>query len=223
MKLLDLYCGGGGAAKGYADVGFEVTGVDVVDHPRYPYNFIQADASWLSQDFLREFDVIHASPPCKAHTVLAHIHKRGHEDLVPITREMLQASGKPYIIENVPGAPLIDPAILCGTQFGLSVEVSGRTWWLRRHRLFESNWGINPPESCVCNDGRSILGVYGHGGNNEHPERRNSGNQASAPQARALIQAGWMSRSELAQSIPPAYTEYIGRQLLNRMEIGLLL
>ena len=158
MKLLDLYCKAGGASKGYADAGFEVVGIDIKKQKRYPYEFIQADCLEILQnlDYLRTFDVIAASPPCQTHSATKHLRNAQGKstdkvDLIPQTREALIASGVPYVIENVPGAPLINPVQFCGSSFGLKV---------RRHRLFESNVSLI---GSVCDhktQGKPV-GIYG--------------------------------------------------------------
>ena len=133
-RLLDLFCCAGGAGAGYAKAGFEVVGVDLHPQPRYPFEFHQADAMTFD---LSGFDAIHASPPCQAYTVLGGREDLSHyPDLVDAVRERLQAAGVPWIIENVPGAPLRDPITLCGAMFGL------RSY---RHRLFESSVQLAPP------------------------------------------------------------------------------
>src|SRR5690349_21349641 len=121
-RLLDLFCGAGGAAKGYADAGFEVVGVDHVDQPNYPYEFHKGDAllmgAWLLHN--GDFDAVHASPPCQAYTTLRTLQGgKEYPDLIAPTRDLLQKSGLPYVIENVVGAPLVNPVQLCGSSFGL--------------------------------------------------------------------------------------------------------
>ncbi|MDE3197585.1 MAG: DNA cytosine methyltransferase, partial [Acidobacteriota bacterium] len=138
-RLLDLFCCAGGAGAGYGRAGFEVVGVDLKPQPRYPFEFRQADALALDSDFIASFDAIHASPPCQSYSDLAKRNGNAHEwpRLVEPVRRMLQQSGLPYIIENVEGAPLLNPVVLCGTMFrGLRVL---------RHRLFESNFPIIAP------------------------------------------------------------------------------
>lgn len=137
MRLLDLYCKGGGASMGYHRAGFEVVGVDIKKQKRYPFEFIQADVLEVLKDieYLRSFDIIAASPPCQTHSITQHLRiAQGKStdkiDLIPETREALIVSRVPYIIENVKGAPLLNPVQLCGSSFGLKV---------RRHRIFESN------------------------------------------------------------------------------------
>lgn len=207
MKLLDLYCGVGGASAGYAAAGFDVTGIDLKHGKRYPYNYIRGDVLEYLQDyeFLRSFDVIHASPPCQTHSITQHLRNAQGKttsklDLIPQTRAALIASGKPYIIENVPGSPLINPVQLCGSSFNLRV---------RRHRLFESNMPIN---GTTCNhkaQGRPV-GVYGSL-NDQIP---NGGRTATdIAEARQAMGIDWAIWTELVEAIPPVYTEYLGKQI----------
>ena len=137
--LLDLFCCAGGAAKGYEDAGFDVFGVDVVEQPRYPYPMMVADAMTLPPAVFDQFDAIHASPPCQAYSDLAARNGNADEwpDLIEPVRDMLNATGKPYVIENVEGAPLRDYVVLCGTIF--------HELRVLRHRLFESNFNIVVP------------------------------------------------------------------------------
>ena len=145
-KILDLYCKAGGAAKGYYDAGFEVVGVDIEPQPNYPYDFIHMDAiEFLKTQDLSKFDAIHASPPCQAHSKCRQLSKArnngqygDHKDFIAVTRELLDKIGKPYIIENVQGAPLINPIALYGSQFD--------NLYTQRKRLFESNIQLNLPE-----------------------------------------------------------------------------
>ena len=209
MRMLDLFCKAGGASVGYHRAGFEVVGVDIKKQKRYPFEFIQADALEVMQDldFLRSFDVLVGSPPCQTHSITQHLRNAQGKttsklDLIPETRAALIASGKPYIIENVPGSPLINPIQLCGSSFGLKV---------RRHRLFESNL---PLVGSVCNhklQGRPI-GVYGSL-NDEIPK---GGKTASTiDEARAAMDMPWAIWTELVEAIPPAYTKYLGGQVWN--------
>ena len=212
MKLLDLYCGVGGASAGYAAVGFTVTGIDIKHGKRYPYTYIRGDVLHYLQDldFLRSFDVIHASPPCQTHSITKHLRNAQGKttnkiDLIPQTRAALIASGKPYIIENVPGSPLIDPVQLCGSSFGLKV---------RRHRLFESNL---PLKGSVCNhkmQGRPV-GVYGSL-NDVIPKGGKTA--ATIQEARDAIAIQWGIWTELVEAIPPVYTEYLGKQISKTYE-----
>ena len=207
MKLLDLFCGAGGASAGYAAAGFEVHGVDLKHGKRYPYTYVRADVLDVLRDenYLDQFDVIHASPPCQTHSITQHLRNAQGKttsklDLIPETRAALVASGKPYIIENVPGSPLINPIQLCGSSFGLKV---------RRHRLFESNMALN---GSVCNhklQGRPI-GVYGSL-NDEIPKGGKTA--ATIDEARNAMGISWAIWTELVEAIPPAYTKYLGGQL----------
>lgn len=208
MKLLDLYCKAGGASKGYADAGFEVTGIDIKKQKRYPYTFIQADCLEVLKDldYLRTFDVIAASPPCQTHSATKHLRVAQGKttdkvDLIPQTREALIASGKPYVIENVPGAPLIDPVQFCGSYFGLKV---------RRHRLFESNLPIIGSGCKHKEQGRPV-GIYG----SMRDEIPGGGHTAKTiEQAREAMGIDWMIWGELVEAIPPIYTYEIGKQLI---------
>jgi len=158
-------------------------------------------------DFLRSFDVITASPPCQTHSITQHLRNAQGKstdkiDLIPQTREALIASGKPYVIENVPGSPLINPIKMCGSAFGLKV---------RRHRLFESNIQLT---SSICNhkeQGKPV-GIYG----SMRDEIPGGGHTAkSIEQAREAMGIDWMIWGELVEAIPPVYTETIGRQILS--------
>ena len=208
MKLLDLYCKAGGASVGYAKAGFEVIGVDIKKQKRYPYQFIQADALDVlaDKDFISQFDVIAASPPCQTHSATKHLRNAQGKstnkvDLIPQTREGLIASGKIYIIENVPGAPLIDPVVMCGSSFGLKV---------RRHRQFESNVKLT---GLSCNhklQGKPV-GVYG----SMRDEIPSGGHTAkSLEEAREAMGIDWMLWGDLVEAIPPIYTEYLGKQIM---------
>jgi DNA (cytosine-5)-methyltransferase 1 len=207
MKLLDLFCGVGGASVGYAEAGFEVHGVDLKHGKRYPFTYLRADVLDVLRDneYIQQFDVIHASPPCQTHSITRHLRNAQSKstskiDLIPQTRAALIASGKPYIIENVPGSPLINPIQLCGSSFGLKV---------RRHRLFESNMTLI---GSVCNhklQGRPI-GVYGSL-NDQIP---NGGKTAtSIDEARNAMNMPWAIWTELVEAIPPAFTKYLGDQV----------
>lgn len=211
MKLLDLYCKAGGASKGYANAGFEVVGVDIKKQKRYPYEFIEADVLELGLDFIKEFDVIHASPPCQTHSITKNLRiAQGKStdkiDLIPQTREMLIKSGKPYIIENVMGAPLINPVLLCGSAFGLKV---------RRHRIFESNVNLIGTKCDHKSQGRPI-GVYG----SMRDEIPNGGKTAnSLEEARMAMGIDWMLWGDLVEAIPPAYTYWLGKQMLGNSQV----
>lgn len=212
-RLLDVGCKAGGASMGYHRAGFEVVGLDREPQPNYPFEFIQADLRDLDPAWLAaNFHVATGSPPCWKHSVLRHRTGRDYEDFIPETRALFQASGLPYVIENVVGAPLLDPLTLCGTQFpGLRVK---------RHRLFESNVPLTAPmphprgrhplhytrdkrkaHYGLLNEWTAFVSV-------------NGGGNCSAAAASDAMGIGWMTKDELNQAIPPAYTEYIGRQIL---------
>jgi DNA (cytosine-5)-methyltransferase 1 len=221
MRLLDLYCKAGGASKGYADVGFDVVGIDIKKQKRYPYEFIQADCLEILQDldYLRTFDVIAASPPCQTHSRTKHLRDaQGGTttklDLIPQTREALIASGVPYVIENVPGAPLINPVQFCGSSFGLKV---------RRHRLFESNIEITG-SVCKHKEQGKPIGVYGAMNDTAQGLDKATGKYViggstakSIEEARSAMGIDWMIWGELVEAIPPAYTYAIGKQLLDKL------
>lgn len=208
-KLLDLFSGAGGAAKGYADAGFDVTGVDIVSQPRYPFTFIQADALEYLVAHGHEYDVIHASPPCQSYSLARNNGSgRNAPRLLAAIHEALITAGRLYVIENVEGArrEMYSPALLCGSAFGL--KLAGMDF--PRHRLFESNWLLLVPP-CTHRRGQT-LGVYGNGINQWH--RDLLGRNIRAEEARAAMGIDWMRRDELTQAIPPAYTQFIGKQLL---------
>ncbi len=206
-RLLDLFCGAGGAAVGYHRAGFEVVGVDIKPQPHYPFEFHQDDAMTFPLD---GFDAIHASPPCQRFSDLAKRNGNASEwpDLIDPIRRRLVATGLPYVIENVDGAPLLDPIVLCGTMFpGLRVL---------RHRLFESNIHLEAPAH-----GKHPL-VFTHDRRKAHYGRLDEdtafvqvtgGGNASVANKRAAMGIDWMIGHELNEAIPPAYTELIGLQL----------
>lgn len=224
MRLLDLFCGAGGAGYGYMLAGFTVFGVDLKAQPRYPSHFLQADVLGLDLEWVRSFDAIHASPPCQAHTSLKKMHNgKPHLDLIPQTRELLEASGLPWIMENVPGAPLRAPVTLCGSMFDLGVEDAE----LRRHRMFEANFPLVAPGPCRHGSRASVLGVYGGHVRNRtrtlsiysdgaRDSRRKFDKglpDFSTDQGRAAMGTEWMTTAEMSQAIPPAYTRWLGMQL----------
>jgi DNA (cytosine-5)-methyltransferase 1 len=189
---------------GYHRAGFEVVGVDIKPQPRYPFEFHQGDALEYVAAYGHEFDAIHASPPCQRYTVAQNAAKNAdaHPDLVPTVRELLIASGKPYTIENVVGAPLIEPFMLCGLSFGLGV---------RRHRLFESNLFIMT-HPCQCQNADYYV-IFGHEVRNRRHGQA-SGRKNKIAEGRKAMGIDWMTRGELSEAIPPAYTEYIGEYLM---------
>src|SRR4051812_1654279 len=171
-RLLDLFCGQGGAGEGYARAGFEVVGVDLEPQPRSPHTFVQGDALEYVKANGHLFDVIHASPPCQAYSITKHTHNVTHPDLVGPTRDALVATGLPYVIENVPGAPLLQPVTLCGTEFALPArDNDGRTLQLRRPRLFESNRFLLGAGGCMHGHPWGVGGVYGGGSSDRNHAR----------------------------------------------------
>jgi DNA (cytosine-5)-methyltransferase 1 len=215
LRALDLFAGAGGASRGLQLAGFHVTGIDIEAQPHYIGDaFIQGDALKLEPAFLEGFDLIWASPPCQAHSSLKVLHNaHKHPDLVAATRELLRASGRPYVIENVVGAPLIDPILLCGTMFDLQTTCGAQ---LRRHRLFEASFPIAAP-ACQHDETRPTIGIYGgHFRDRRRPRGKNhqSGSNFSVDDGRAAMRTPWMTVDEISQAIPPAYVEYIARQFL---------
>ncbi len=206
-KALDLFCGAGGATKGLQRAGFHVTGVDIKPQPRYCGDeFHQADAMTFP---LEGFDFIWASPPCQAYSVAAQSRRNaGHEypDLLAPTRVRLQFSGIPWVIENVPGAPMRGDFVLCGCQVGLKI---------RRKRLFETSWeGFSMVHSCNHRD--PVVSVVGHG--TPSWVRKQLGFTPKIADYRAAMDIDWMNRDELSLAIPPAYSEFIGRQIMEVLE-----
>lgn len=234
-RLLDLFCGAGGAAMGYHRAGFDVVGVDNRPQPNYPFPFVQADAldpvTWRGRVGIASgsslFDAIHASPPCQAYSVLRRANPDAvYADLIEPTRELLELTGLPWVIENVPGAPLNYSIELCGSSFGLGAEsgdgVKALRMFrqLRRHRLFETSFPILQPQ---CQHQGEAIGVYGGGptgrytfDNGAKKDRygRRGGYQGTIAEKREAMGIDWMSAAEINQAIPPAYTEFIGAQLM---------
>jgi DNA (cytosine-5)-methyltransferase 1 len=219
MKLLDLYSCQGGAAYGYHQAGFDVTGVDITPQPRYPFKFIKADAIEYVKAHGHEYDAIHASPPCQrfTHGNVAGTQADRHPDLIGPTRDALIATGKPFVIENVPRAPLENPLTLCGTMFGLTAtDDDGTTLHLKRHRWFESNILLYPPRPCHHPSGVQWAGAYGGARRDKHEARnvRKGGYVPPVTVLERLLKIGWMTEHGLFQSIPPAYTRHLGEQLI---------
>lgn len=219
--LLDLFSGAGGCARGYQEAGFYVVGVDVKPQPRYVGDeFVQADAldvlgllvgglngnvrgsAWTLDDF----DAIHASPPCQASTSLRSLHlERDYPELIPPTRELLEQTGRPYVIENVPGAALHHPQLLEGTMFeGLKTN---------RPRYFETNWPFEAPFfRYAVSAPVAPLGIKPKAGEWMHVV-----GHVNVPEAQEAMGIDWMGQKEIAQAIPPAYTKFIGEQLLDHI------
>lgn len=224
-KLLDLFGGQGGAAMGYYRAGFDVWSVDLVDQPRNSFHALTAD--WrVGLDRLADWaDVIHASPPCQAYSVTRHTHSNVYPDLVGEVRRVLDEIGKPYVIENVVGAPLIDPYLVCGAAMGLvaydpQIE---QGVYLRRHRLFECSEVLAADVGCYCEDdaalGYQCASVEGNGPSDNRGGRngRRGGYTPRVAVRRELCGTPWMNREGIAQAVPPAYTSFIGEKLLDAL------
>jgi len=209
MRCLDLFCGAGGAGMGYHRAGFEVVGVDIKPQPHYPFEFHRADALEYLAEHGRGFDFIHASPPCQKFSAMQHIHKNRerHPDLIAKTRELLRKVGQPYVIENVPGAPLLNPIVLCGTMFGLKII---------KHRYFESPllpFSLFPP----CDHSDTYDPWHGKAG------KRTAAKFRDAMGIDWIPMGGGDNRrrgrgGDLSNAIPSAYTEFIGKQIIKSLQ-----
>lgn len=206
-RALDLFCGAGGAAMGLHQAGFDVLGIDIKPQKNYPFAFIQADALDPPVN-LADFDFIWASPPCQLYCSLNSINKREYPDHIPDVRKMVQDSGKHYCIENVPNAPLINPIRLCGTSFGLSITAHGQEYELRRHRHFECSFFMLQPPCCHRH---KTIGVFGGGSDKR-------GFRGTADLRREVMEMPWANRNEIAEAIPPAYGEFIGRAAIQAIK-----
>jgi DNA (cytosine-5)-methyltransferase 1 len=210
FRILDLFCCAGGAAKGYQRAGFYVVGVDIKPQPHYCGDeFHQADALEYIAEHGHEFDAIHASPPCQRYSEQTRkIFRHNHPDLIAPVRAALKELGKPYVIENVENARgLLDaPTLLCGTMFGMNM-------W--RHRYFETPFTL--PLTPPCNHGDFPEPILITGTTRRKPE--NGGRfEYSAEQCRLESGLSWMTRGEMDEAILPAYTEFIGKQLIAYLE-----
>jgi DNA (cytosine-5)-methyltransferase 1 len=205
VKLLDLFCCAGGAGMGYHRAGFSVVGVDISPQPRYPFEFVQADALTFPLD---GFDAIHASPPCQDYSRSLRHMATGYPRLIEQVRDRLTAAGLPWVIENVPGAPLphqtdlfgAHGVELCGSMFGLHI---------RRHRLFECSFPVAPPRG--CDHSGEIINPYNHKARQRFRAVHGADPRRGAWQAEMGVP--WMTDPESSEAVPPAYTEHIGRQL----------
>ena len=224
MKMIDLYCCAGGAAMGYHQAGFdEIIGVDIVDRPNYPFEFVKMDAlEFLRTADLSDVSFIHASPPCQCYSKLKHLSgnvekwEETHVDLVAPTREALIKTGKPFVIENVEGSPLINPIKLYGSQFP--------NLYTQRPRLFESNIPLREPVNPKV---KHKTGKLGSGPAEDgfitvagiKPQRGMNEVQTKLYYGFALGGIDWMDLKELTQCVPPAYTEFIGKQIIEYLKI----
>ena len=192
---------------GYAKAGYEVVGMDIKHGKRYPFEYIRRDVMTLRPEDLEGFDLIHASPPCQTYSVTKHLRvaqgkSTSKQDLLAQVRSLLVVTEIPYVIENVKGAPLIDPVQLCGSAFGLKV---------RRHRLFESSMKLRGTDCHHKEQGKPV-GIYG----SMRDEIPGGGHTAKTmDQAHEAMGIDWMIWGELVEAIPPAYTHYIGQQILS--------
>lgn len=227
-RALDLFCGAGGASMGLFRAGFDVVGVDIEPQPHYPFAFVRADA--LKPPFdLRDFDLVWASPVCKAYSMLRHVTKRDHPKQIPEVRALL-ASARMSVIENVPGAPIRADVVLTGAQFDLDI--------IRRRHFeiggFRAPFALPPHQMRTVMDGGLAI-VAGRGANNGWSQRRKIGGSIkwrdlpeklrrklstrnSVAGWRAAMGIDWMTRDELAQAVPPAYAEFIGRAAMAEIE-----
>lgn len=209
-----------------------MVGVDLYRQKHYPGPFIQHDATTLDMRFVKSFDAIWASPPCLRDTAMRHAPRakgKAHPELIIPTRKILQASGLPYVIENVETAQLLDPVVLCGSMFCLGVTDREVRWHLERHRKFETNWPLRAP--CQCLHRRPVVGVYGgharkraasHGGRGTA-----EGWTRSHPEIMTEAMGAWrtddrypLTAKEIGDGIPPAYAHYVGAKLLNFLGSG---
>lgn len=207
-RLLDAFCCQGGASAGYAAAGFDVTGIDLHPQPRYPFTFIQGDAVEYILKHGHEYEAIAASCPCQRYTLCQRIQGNEHPDLIGPTREAILSTGRPGIIENVPEAApeLRDPVMLCGASFGLHTY---------RHRLFEPVGGftLEVPEHPEHVHPTVKMGRPLREGDWYHAV----GNFSNVPYVRCDLGVPWMSRDGIRECIPPAYTQHLGRQLIQHL------
>ncbi|WFB87552.1 MULTISPECIES: SAM-dependent methyltransferase [Streptomyces] len=204
LRVLDLFCCQGGASMGYHLAGFEVVGIDLAPQPRYPFQFIQADALAFVYEHGADFDFIHASPPCQRYTLAQRIQHREHPDLIAPTRAALEATGRPWAIENVEEAApeLREPVTLCAAPFGMQTY---------RHRLFETGGGFSftPPRHKPHTAPLTKMGRPRAAGHFAHYV----GNFSGVQEARDDMQVPWMNRDGIRECIPPAYTEHVATAL----------
>lgn len=227
FSVLDLFCCEGGAAEGYRQAGAStIVGVDHKAQHHYPFGFLRGDCLALDLRFIRQFDFVHASPPCQFGSELTPAESRGkHLNLIPQTRKLLQASGVPYVIENVRKVRphLVEPVSLFGTMFGNRMTTSaGQTFVLSRERLFETSWGLTAPRDPGAG-GLPIANIFGchlraRGG--EYRTGKGTGRtrdfigEDKPALARELMGMPWATMSGMSEAVPPSFTKYIGEQFL---------
>lgn len=230
-RLLDLYSCAGGAARGYHEAGFDVVGVDIKRQRNYPYEHHVADAIEFVREYGHEFDAIHASPPCQAYSIATAGNpaaRSKHTRLIAATREALEESGRPWVIENVAQAKseMISPVMLCGRMFDLGAFDEDGVWLvLDRHRLFESSIPLEVPEH-PFHGAEQVAGVYGGGRRSSKPNATPADDRHAARYERKggyvprskrvqqdLLGVDWMTIREMQESIPPAYSRFVGQQL----------
>lgn len=229
-RLLDLFCCEGGAAVGYHRAGFDVVGVDLFKYKdaagrtkgfsqkRYPFESHQADALEYVKAHGHRFDAIHASPPCQAYSITKNGHNVSHPELIEPTRDALIATGRPWVIENVEGAPLLDPLTLCWSMFreaGSVIDDDGTPLRMERHRLFESNVALVAPRADHHDRSVQVAGSYGGARRDKVEARtiRHGGYVPSKAVQQQLLGIDWMTEGGMHQSLPPLYTEWVGLQL----------
>ncbi|WP_405018032.1 DNA cytosine methyltransferase [Kitasatospora sp. NBC_00070] len=195
LRVLDLCCGAGGVSVGFHRAGFDVTGVDINPQPNYPtgpgFRFVQADALDYVADHGHTFDLVHGSWPCQrfSRATAWRGNRDNHPDLITPGRALMQATGRPWVIENVPGAPLRPDYLLCGTAFGLNIQ---------RHRVFETSWGGGGDLLSPCWHHRQVL-PFEHKGERAYAD---------------AMGCTWMTNLEARQAVPPAYSHWIATQYL---------
>lgn len=230
FKVLDLYCGEGGAARGYQWAGASlVMGVDLKATRRYPGIFMRGDALTLEPAFIRQFDLVHASPPCQFGTEL-NSDKGRHLNLIPATRRLLRKAGVPYVIENVRGVAragyLTDPVSLFGTMFDLHMVTSaGQRFDLSRERCFETSWGLTAPhDPGPRNPIANVFGGHLRARSGEYRTGGSTGRTRDFPGedkpalARRLMGMPWATMNGMSEAVPPAFTAYIGQRFRARLQ-----
>lgn len=205
-RALELFCRQGGSAMGLYRAGFDVHGVDIEPQPRFPFSFAQADAIEYVRDHGHQFNLISGGPPCQRYSLTQRIQGNEHPDLIGAFREAAQASGQPYLIENVEEARplLIDPVMMCGYSFGMRTD---------RHRLFESSVPLFELAHRKHEQQKVKMGRALQPGDRYHA----IGNFSGVPYVRADMDVGWMSREGIRECVPPAFTEFIGRQIIEQL------